>query len=150
LTLPQASIIVMNSPGEAGEAWVSVMLDSSPAATVTVNVEIRNSANQLATSDWNGSTRTVAFLQGETYKQEIVYPIDDAIVEWQEDFTFTLADPQGVTLSMMNSAPASLYDNDLAEATFLTQWKLPITDWANVASDEVLWSDEEHRWISSF
>ena len=60
-----------------------------------------------------------------------------------------LTNPQGVVLGNP-SAPARLCDNDLAVVDLLAEWKTLEGNWEVVPSDEVLWADEEHRWLSSF
>nr|WP_277883323.1 Calx-beta domain-containing protein [Nostoc flagelliforme] len=79
---------------------------------VSVRVDLSN-GSAIAGSDYNNSSITVNFADGETSKTVTIPIIDDSILESNETINLSLSNPiNGVVIGTQNSAIVNVIDND--------------------------------------
>ena len=121
--IPQTPIEVIRVGGSSGAVSVTVV---PTAGTAT------------PTSDFDSTTVTVNFANGEISKIIDIPIVDDLISEPDETINLTLSNPtNGATLGQPNTATAILTITDDDISFFISQWKTDNTSTGSSANNQV-------------
>ena len=96
--LPKLSIANASPVTEGSPAQFEVTLTPATSQTVTVRYETAD-VTTTADSDYETTSDTLTFTEGETRKTISIETLDDMVRESDERFTVTLSSPSGVTLN---------------------------------------------------
>jgi hypothetical protein len=113
VTLGDASIV----EGNTGTTTLSFPVTLSAAAVGMVSVQYATSDGTAAAgSDYTSASGTLSFNAGERAKTISVSVLGDTVVEQDETFTLTLANPVNATLGTA-TATGTIRNDDVAKAT---------------------------------
>lgn len=94
-----------------GAATITVTLDFTPTADVTVDYATRN-GTAVDCNDYDATSDTLTFSAGETRKTFTVTIHNDDVSEGDESVILTLSNPSGATLGSPDEATLIILDDD--------------------------------------
>ncbi len=120
VSLPAVSIAATANAAETGPANGSFRVSRTGATTnpLIVNYAVNTAGIGQATpsSDYTALSGTVTIAAGSSFADIIVFPVDDTLVEGNEDVTLTLAALSSYTIGTA-TAKITIVDNDLPAPT---------------------------------
>lgn len=114
--------VAVNEGSGSGLIYTFTRTDSDGA--VTVNFSIAGSATQTAdytdsgATTFSGGTGTIILPDGSTSATVTLLPVNDMIVEGDEDVTLTVTSATGYNIGASSSATGTIDDNDTAVLSF--------------------------------
>jgi hypothetical protein len=113
LTLPVLDIGISPTVDEAGSLYIEVAIYFSepPTEQVSVDVNIDHVGGGPGNDDWPFASTNVTIAPWETGYYGGWWPIDDVLIEGDEDFIFSLSNPVNATIGG-GSDQTTIIDND--------------------------------------
>ncbi|MEZ4713575.1 MAG: Calx-beta domain-containing protein [Caldilineaceae bacterium] len=109
------------SMGESDSVGAEVTVALTTAADRTVTVDYATADDTaVAGDDYTAISGTLTFAPGETSQTFTVNPIDDEVVEENENVALSLTNPQNAALGTLASAQLTIADDDVAGVSFTT------------------------------